>query len=213
MNEKARIRNATLDPNEIEDLLSTWRAANNVDPGHFIQVILAVDALAFQPLIRIKEDGSVDGIGGLDYRESPDLFSQLTANPRLFHDFVVTHWKKAYSALFVFHIQPMSNQFTCWVVHAIQAAGGKGTPEIVINLEQIRKLLTAYGFRILGYGFDGDSCYDRVHREFQENWKRRLYQLRDQGELFKMPIPSLLVSSDPLHILKSIRYRLVAFNA
>jgi hypothetical protein len=93
----------------------------------------------------------------------------LIANPRSFHDFVVTHWKEAYSALFVFQIQPISNQFTCCAVHAIQAADGKGTSETVIKLGQIRKLLTAHGFRILGDGFDGDSCYDRVHREFQDN--------------------------------------------
>jgi hypothetical protein len=49
MNEKAQIRNAMLDLNEIEDLLSIWRAANNVDPGHFIQAILAIDAIAFNP--------------------------------------------------------------------------------------------------------------------------------------------------------------------
>jgi hypothetical protein len=124
-----------LDLSEIEDLLSIWRAANNVDPGHFIQTILAADAIAFKPLITIKEDGSVDGIEGFDSIESPDPLSQLIANPRLFHDFVVTHWKEAYSALFVFQIQPISNQFTCCAVHAIQAADGKGTPEIVIKLE------------------------------------------------------------------------------
>jgi hypothetical protein len=165
MNAKARIRNAMLNLNEIEDLLSIWRAANNVDPRHFIQVILAVDALAFKPLVTIKEDGSVDGIEAFDSLKSPDLFSQLIANPCLFHDFVVTHWKDVYSAIFVFQIQPISNQFTCCAVHAIQAAHGKGTPETVTKLEQIRKLLTAHGFRILDYGFDGDSCYGRVHRE------------------------------------------------
>jgi hypothetical protein len=135
MTEKARICNAMLDLNEIEDLLSIWRAANNVDPGHFIQAILVVDAIVFKPLIMIKEDVPVDGIEGFDYLKSPDLFSQLIANPRLLHDFVVTQWKEAYSALFVFQIQQISDQFTCCTVHAIQAADGKGTPETVIKLE------------------------------------------------------------------------------
>jgi hypothetical protein len=175
MNEKARICSAMLDLNEIEDLLSIWRAANNVDPGHFIRAILAVDVIAFKPLITIKEDGAVDGIEGFDDLESPDLFSELIANPRLFHDFVVTSWKEVHSAIFVFQIQPISNQFACCALHAIQVAGGKGTPETVIKFEQIRKLFTAHGLPILGYGFDGDSCDDRVHREFQKNWTHQLY--------------------------------------
>jgi hypothetical protein len=67
MNEKARIRNAMLDLNKIEDLLSIWRAANSVDPGDFIQAILAVDAIAFKPLSTIKGNGSLDRIEGFDY--------------------------------------------------------------------------------------------------------------------------------------------------
>jgi hypothetical protein len=67
-----------------------------------------VDAIAFKPLIRIQEDGSVEGIEGLDGLESPDLFSQFASNPHLFHGFVVTHWNEADSALFVFQVQPIS---------------------------------------------------------------------------------------------------------
>jgi hypothetical protein len=68
-----------------------------------------VDAIAFKPLITTKENDSVDGIEGFDYLESLDLFSQLIANLRLLHGFVVTHRKEAYFALFVFQIQSINN--------------------------------------------------------------------------------------------------------
>jgi hypothetical protein len=61
-----------------------------------------VDAIAFKPLITIQEDSSVEGIEDLDCLKSPDLFSQFVSNLHLFHDFVVTHWNEAYSALFVY---------------------------------------------------------------------------------------------------------------
>jgi hypothetical protein len=101
-----------------------------------------VDAIAFKPLITIQKDGSVEGIEGLNCLESPDLFSQFVLNPLLFHDFVVTHWNKAYSTLFVFQVQPISHQFTCCAVRVIQAVNGKETPEIVRKLEQTKDLLS-----------------------------------------------------------------------
>jgi hypothetical protein len=55
---------------------------------------LSVDPVAFKRLVTIREDGSVEGIADFDSLESPDLFSQLIANPTLFHQFVLSHWKE-----------------------------------------------------------------------------------------------------------------------
>jgi hypothetical protein len=91
-----------LDLNDVGDLLSIWRTTNDVDAEDRVDVILFVDAVALKPLVTIREDGSVEGIADFDCMESPDLFSQLSANPTLFHQFVLSHWKEVNSSLFVF---------------------------------------------------------------------------------------------------------------
>jgi hypothetical protein len=137
LNEKARIKKAMLDLNDVDDLLSIWRMTNNFDAEDRVDAILSVDAVAFKPLATIREDSSVEDIADFDCLESPDLFSQLIANPTLFHQFVLSHWKEVYSSLSVFHIQPVHEQLTCCVIHALQARNGKGTPQTVCKLKQI----------------------------------------------------------------------------
>jgi hypothetical protein len=72
LDEKTRVRNAMLDLSQFDDLLSIWKTANNLGPGARIPAFLAVDAIAFKPLITIQDHGSVEGIEGLDCLESPD---------------------------------------------------------------------------------------------------------------------------------------------
>jgi hypothetical protein len=91
LNEKARIQKAILDLNDVDDLLSIWRMANNVDAEDRVDAILSAGAVALKPLVTIREDGSIEGIADFDCLESPDLFSQLIANPTVFHQFVLSH--------------------------------------------------------------------------------------------------------------------------
>jgi hypothetical protein len=93
----------------LDDPLSIWKTANNLGPGARIPARLAMDAVAFRPLITNQKNGFVEGTEDLDCLEFPDLFSQFVSNPHLFHDFVVTDWNEAYSALFVFQVQPISH--------------------------------------------------------------------------------------------------------
>jgi hypothetical protein len=65
-----------------------WRKANTSSLEHKIQAILAIDPIAFTPLITIREDGSVEGINSFDCLEPLELFSQFVSDPRLFQDFV-----------------------------------------------------------------------------------------------------------------------------
>jgi hypothetical protein len=85
LNGKGRTKKAMFDLNEVDNLLSIWRTANNVDAEDRVDVILSIDTVAFKPLVTIREDGSVEGIADFDCLESPDLASQLITNPTLFH--------------------------------------------------------------------------------------------------------------------------------
>jgi hypothetical protein len=55
-----------LDLNDVHDLLSLWRTANHVDAEDRVDLILSIEAVAFKPLVTIREDGSVEGIADSD---------------------------------------------------------------------------------------------------------------------------------------------------
>jgi hypothetical protein len=59
----------------MDSRIDIWREANrierNADP---VPSILSVDAIAFRPNITIDESRKVEGIGGGNHLESPDLF-------------------------------------------------------------------------------------------------------------------------------------------
>jgi hypothetical protein len=66
-----------LDLNDVDDLLSIWRMASNVDAEDRVDAILFVDAVAFKLLVAIREDGSVEGVADVDCLESPTCSHSL----------------------------------------------------------------------------------------------------------------------------------------
>jgi hypothetical protein len=77
LNENVLIQKATLDLNDVDDFLSIWRTAHNVDAEDRVDAILSVDAVAFKPLVTIREDGSVEDIADFDCLESPTCSHSL----------------------------------------------------------------------------------------------------------------------------------------
>jgi hypothetical protein len=73
------ISKALLEIGEIGPLLELWK---HVIPEGLEdrRIILSVDAVAFQPLITLPEDGTIDGLMTFRRLENPDLFSQFVAN-------------------------------------------------------------------------------------------------------------------------------------
>jgi uncharacterized protein (UPF0297 family) len=51
---------------------------------------------------------------------------------------------------------------------SLQVRNGKGTPQIVCKLKQIHEVLTQRGFNIVGYAYEGDSCYNQLNKEFEK---------------------------------------------
>jgi hypothetical protein len=131
-----------------------------------ISAILFVDAVAFRPIITIDESGKVDGLDGIHQLDAPDMFAQFVLNLCAFRDFVTQHFDRAYSSLFVYQIQLIDPRFTCYLVDAMAAISGKGTEGTVVTLEAIAAKLRNAGFTVLGYAFDGDSCFNSLHDGF-----------------------------------------------
>jgi hypothetical protein len=126
----------------------------------------------------------------------------LMGQPQAFAAFLKQHWADAYSALFVFQIQPIDASFHCSVIHIVTAVHGKGNSESVSRLFELKDTLQKrFTFDVCGLAFDGDSRFNAFHRDFYRTW---IQQMRDMPSFPILIIDTghPLIISDPLHFLK-----------
>jgi hypothetical protein len=145
----------------------------------------------------------------------------VSAQPETFMTFLREHWKDAYSAFFAFQIQPLDPDLHCCLVHLLPRENGKGDQGIVDRLQSLADRLERYfHFRVVGFAFDGDRCFNGLHGAYASEWTALMPMtawdlltgpncsgLADQ--LFA-PSNSKVVAGDPLHIEKRVRYRMVS---
>jgi hypothetical protein len=79
----------------------------------------------------------------------------------------------------------------------------------VEKLEEIAEILGSKGFCIIGYAFDEDSCFNILHSQFQQHYHTETLEKALTIMIFKNTARRVIIS-DPLHILKRIRYRLLS---
>jgi hypothetical protein len=186
-------------------LILSETGAQDLSDGR--KAILTVDAVAFRSAVTITGNGEVKHLKHLKQLDNDDLFAPFLRNPKAFAEFLQQHWKDAYSDLFVFHIQPVNHAFPCTVIHVYSAENGKGNQITVQTLQQLRNILeTQYQFQVVGLAFDGDSCFNGLHDDFASRWTR--YLSNDPTHVPRFPDTWVMIS-DPLHLLKRIRYRFV----
>jgi hypothetical protein len=208
---RCTVSQALLDVNEVGTIVDLW-IRSNPSIGFTTEVVLSVDAVAFRPMIVVHEDGRLEGLNRTNEIEV-DLFDKLMGQPQAFATFLKQHWADAYSALFVFQIQPIDPSFHYSVIYIVPAVHGKGNSEIVSRLFRLKDTLRNwFTLDVCDLAFDGDSCFNATHRDFYRTW---IQQMRDDMPLFPLLIsdpehPPII--SNPLHLLKRIRYRWVARN-
>jgi hypothetical protein len=69
--------------------------------------------------------------------------------------------------LFVYQVQPLDPGLTCCVVHVVRGVSGKGNHATITTLKSIAEALGRSIFKVLGYGFDKESCFNDLHDAFQ----------------------------------------------
>lgn len=200
------ISDALIDSGRIGELIDLWRQAVRQE-GIGCPVVLSVDAVAFRPVITVHHDGRVEGLKTMNEIENLDLLSQFLSDPGSFVSFVKDHWDETYSALFAFQLQPLNPMWPCSIIHTMPAMNGKGTEEVTQKLLELKDALTnQFHFSVVGLAFDGDSSFNRLHDEFRAGWM----PLLSASSPFPSHIPHPVIISDPLHVLKRIRYRWVS---
>jgi hypothetical protein len=200
------ISEALQDENRLGEMMELWERGLPQDAGDR-SLILAVDAVAFRPVITVDEDGFIHGLKDQVRLDDQDLFDTFLKHPPEFAQFLSDHWDQAYSSLFVYHIQPVNPRLPCAVIHVVPAVNGKGNPKTVGQLSRLEfRLKTAFRIPVVGVAFDGDSAFNQIHTLFASDWKRSLNHRTPSIPRF----PDLgVVICDPKHLAKRVRYRWV----
>jgi hypothetical protein len=165
--------------------------------------------VAIRPVITICENGEIEVIEDVNNLTSLDILTLFVVHPIEFREFIFQHWNAAYSSLFVYQLQPLTPELACCAVHVVKATNGKGNDRTVGKLEDIAEILDLKGFCIIGCAFDGDSCSNRLHPELQQPWNVETFNKAMPNMIFNTRARRPIIT-DPLHILKRIRYRFLS---
>lgn len=190
----------------VKEIVDSYRE-NNCQNETEISGIIAVDAIALDKEMVISKTGVITGSLS---SETVDL-ETLEKIQRDFED-LEKLWKQKYDTIisdaFVFQFHPINPELRSFIVHIKPATQGKATNEEVETLNKLSCLLRESGVNFLGYAMDGDTTYRKLHDLFYDEYNSLIRQ--NSGFTNFSKIASRLMVSDPLHILKRARYRLLS---
>ena len=174
-----------------------------------IEGILAVDAISFTRELIVSKTGVVYGSlqnETIDQKRLVKLHASFSELEEL--------WKQHHPALisdaFVFQFQPVNASLKSLVVHVCPSSQGKATEKTVELLYDIDARLQDVNLAVIGYGMDGDTAYAKLHNNF---YNVSLRHIKDDPLFANFSdVTGKLIISDPLHLLKRARYRLLATN-
>lgn len=169
--------------------------------------ILAVDAVSLRPHVVVTKDGFVNGVINSEHVDK-EMFEELEKSFLEYERFIKKIRNKTITDSFVYYFQPLDSGSRCFTVFLEPSTQGKATGTQIDRLESLALVLEEKGFPVVGFGFDGDSTYARLHKEFFDTYFVNCSQ-DAQFENFST-VSGRLIISDPLHLLKRARYRLLS---
>ena len=173
---------------------------------HGIRGILAVDAISLTPHMRIDKDGFVHGTIVSEV-VSEDVLANLSSSFKKYEIFIKDRVNVTITDCFVYQFQPYNASIRCITIFVEASTSGKASVRESSQLQSLKHVLQKFNITVDGFAFDGDSAYLRMHEEFFNTYytnatKDSSFQLDD--------VNATMVISDPLHMLKRARYRLVS---
>ena len=169
--------------------------------------VLAIDAMSMRPHVVITKEGLVEGVTEAETVTNLQ-FQEFQAALNAYENYIKTIRNKTITDTFVYYYQPFDTESRPFTVYVEASTQGKATGTQIDLLAQIAEILDDKGFPVEGIAFDGDTTYSSLHREFFESY----YQIVrvDPDFCNFSTIDRRSVISDPLHLLKRARYRLLS---
>lgn len=169
--------------------------------------VLAIDAMSMRPHVVITKDGLVEGVTENELVTNSQ-FQEFQTALNAYENYIKTIRNKTITDTFVYYYQPLDTDSRPFVVYVEASTQGKATGTQIDRLAQIANILEEKGFPVEGIAFDGDTTYSNLHREFFESYYQRVRMDPDFCNFSEIHRRSVI--SDPLHLLKRARYRLLS---
>lgn len=169
--------------------------------------ILAVDAISLRPHVVVTEDGIVEGLTELEEVGTPEI-AEFRQSYARYEEFVKNLKNKTITDSFVYYYQPFASEVPPQIILVDPSTQGKATAREIDRLGSLASLLEEFGFPVTGFAFDGDSTYLKLHRTFFNSY----YLDAALNVSFSFASSGRMIVSDPLHLLKRGRYRLLSSN-
>ena len=182
--------------------LQEFSTGNVTEYGGF----LAVDAISVRPHVIVTKDGFVEGVVN-QTTVNESLFLQFQESLSQYESYLKTLRNKTITDSFVYQYQPINALKKSIVIFVEPSTQGKATSREIDRLSEIADCLEDAGMRVQGFSFDGDSTYLQLHRQFFMSYYSQVVSDPDFSN-FSIGDERTVVS-DPLHLLKRARYRLV----
>ncbi|KAK8870442.1 hypothetical protein M9Y10_008324 [Tritrichomonas musculus] len=193
---------------KVPDIVNLWREKCNISKSQTIYACLSVDAIYFTPNVILDEKSIFDGLIFKQDEEiliSKNVFKLFLEKPNEFKNFLSLNSNNIIKVAFVFQVQPYVDQFPTFIVYVKAACNGKANDEIIECLNMIKDYLKNRNITVLNFVFDGDNGYKNFHENFFLSYIKSIIKNNiisfSRTRLFK-------ISSDFLHIIKRLRYRL-----
>lgn len=168
---------------------------------------IAVDAISMRPHIFVRKDGIVEGLIEEQTLNDTQL-DKITRSFNEYEKFVKTLRNKTITDSFVYQYQPLLSSAKVLPVFVEPSTQGKATGHEIDRLDEIARRLEENGLPVEGLAFDGDSTYSQLHRTFFDSYSN-VVAMNTEFRNFSM-IEGRSIVSDPLHLLKRGRYRLLS---
>ena len=155
----------------------------------------------------MTKSGLVQGLLENEFLDDAEV-TQMKTNYEEYERYVASLRNKTITDSFIYQYQPLSASARCFTVFIEPSTQGKATGSQIDRLNELALLLTEYGFPVQGFAFDGDTTYARLHGLFFNAYNKKISQSTDFNNFSVIEDRSIV--SDPLHLIKRARYRLLS---
>lgn len=195
-----------LNVNFIEDIIKLWKLAHKISHDKIIEAGLTIDAMKVDENLLITPSNDIIGLINNEMISKKEI-KELVKNQKLLNHKLSEEVESSnvVSYIFCFYLLPIERGYKPLPVHISQSSQGAASDSIINTIDLIWNLFNNCSMNITlrFLSFDGDKKYLSYHRSYLMEWMPKYLTE------FKLQNISKAIISDPMHLLKRLRYRLV----
>ncbi|KAK8899972.1 hypothetical protein M9Y10_002295 [Tritrichomonas musculus] len=166
------------------------------------KIILGVDACSVNPYVALFKNRTVKGLID-DDPISKNMINENEITISIFEEWLKKQETKIIDSLFLFNVQPLNPNLKSFIIHIFPTKSGKANSIIMDILLELSKELKKLEIETISFAADGDTFFSQMH---ETNIANHIFH---NNYVIKSVLQKTLMISDPLHVLKRVRYHLI----